>query len=172
MQRGSVGFHLPRLGVLLCSLLVAAAPAVDRPHSFLVSIVDLPLAQGESLESFSFQTWGVSFRSVCRIPTGWRIRAGQSATPDGSLEGEGSHGVTWFHQRDPAELQRFVLVTLNGPVRRRTVTDASGQAIMPPSFSGTAQISSPDRERTVPLTYRNIRLVSAARCSPVGRTLR
>lgn len=71
----------------LALLTVGAAP-VDHPRSYLLSIGRIPLKDTESIEAFSIETWGVEFKSVCRIPGGWRIKAGSSATPNGEFGGE------------------------------------------------------------------------------------
>lgn len=142
----------------LALLSTASAPA-DRPHTYLVSIVDIPLRSGESMESFSIATWGVEFKVVCAIPGGWRIKAGNSAAPDGVLEGEGSQGATWFDQRSPVELRNFVLITLYGPVQADDVRNGPDA-----TFKGQVTISTEEGERKAALTYKNVRLVRAARC--------
>jgi hypothetical protein len=139
-------------------LLTASAPG-DRPRTYLVSVVDIPLASRESMESFSVATWGVAFKAVCRIPGGWRIKAGSSATPDGALEGTGSLGATWFKTRSPDGLRNLVLVTLHDALQRADVPNGPDA-----TFKGSAVISTEDGERKVSLTYRNIRLTPATRC--------
>ncbi|HKX89865.1 MAG TPA: hypothetical protein VJM13_11690 [Sphingopyxis sp.] len=141
-----------------CSGATASAP-VDHPRSYLLSVVDLPLTVDESLESFSIATWGVEFKAVCKIPGGWRIKAGNSTTPDGTLEGEGSQGATWFNERNPSELREIVLVTLVAEVQREDVSHGPDA-----TFKGVATISTDDGERTAPLSYRNILLRPAPRC--------
>ena len=95
----------------LLPILLASAPVpVDHPRSYLLSIVNLPLKADESVEGFKFATWGVQFKAVCRIPEGWRITAGGGATPDGSLEGSGGQGATWFNKGSPPELRHLALV--------------------------------------------------------------
>src|SRR4051794_35617938 len=100
---------------LIAAASVAAAP-VDHPKTYLASL-RIPLRQGRSVESFSIRTWGVRFKAVCHIPYGWRIKAGNGASPDGDLEGEGSQGITWLNRRAVAagELKNLVLLTLLGP---------------------------------------------------------
>jgi hypothetical protein len=150
--------------ILLPLLLLGAAPLGDNAQTYLVSVVALPLKQGESLESFAFATWGVEFLAVCRIPGGWRIKAGSSATPDGTLEGEGSHGATWFNEPSPDDLRDLVLVKLSRPVQREDVRDNTGNALIPATFNGSAVISARDREQTRGLDYRNMELRAADRC--------
>jgi hypothetical protein len=143
---------------MFAALLAVSAP-VDHPRTYLLSIVGIPLRAGQSMESFSIATWGVEFKSVCRIPGGWRIKAGNSATPDGVLEGEGSQGATWFNRRSPAELRAFVLVTLYASVQRADVRNGPDA-----TFKGHATISTDDGEMKVRLTYRNVLLTPARRC--------
>ena len=107
---------------------------------------------------------GVEFAAVCRIPGGWRIKAGSSATPVGELAREGSQGATWFNQRNPAELRDLVLVKLYAPVQREGVRDAGGSEIIPPTFKGAAVISAEEGDRTEGLTNRNVLLTPAASC--------
>ena len=147
----------------LLLLIAAATPPADHPRTYVASIVGFPLKPDESVESFSFETWGVTFRAVCRVPPGWRIKAGGSATPDGVLEGEGSHGATWFHQSSPEALSKFVLVTLYAPLQERDIVAGDGK--IPATFSGHATISTvDDGEVKVPLTSANIRLTPADHC--------
>jgi hypothetical protein len=141
------------------ALLTTASAPVDHPRTYLVSIIALPLKAGESLESFSIATWGVQFKAVCKIPSGWRIKAGNSASPDGMLEGEGSQGATWFNRKNPPELRKFVLITLYDAVQRVDIHDGSDA-----TFKGQATISTDDGERMAPLTYRNVQLISSQSC--------
>jgi len=141
-----------------CGSATASAP-VDHPRSYLVSVVDIPLEVGESLESFSIATWGVEFKAVCKIPGGWRMKAGNSASPEGTLEGEGSQGATWFNERNPSELGEIVLVTLYADVQQEDVSNGPDA-----TFKGLATISTDDGERVAPLTHKNILLKPAQRC--------
>ncbi|MDF7774664.1 hypothetical protein P1X14_05345 [Sphingomonas sp. AOB5] len=145
--------------LLLLALLAASCTPTNKGRSYLVSIVDIPLKPGESMESFAIATWGVQFGAVCAIPGGWRIKAGNSATPDGDLQGEGSHGATWFSERSPAELRNFALVTLHGEVQREDVAFGPDA-----TFKGHALISTEEGERKAALDYRNVRLTPARRC--------
>lgn len=88
----------------------------DQTRTYLLSIGRISLKNTKSIEELSIATWGVDFNAVCRIPGGWRIKAGNSATPVGELAGTGSQGATWFHHASPKELERFVLVTLYGAI--------------------------------------------------------
>ena len=146
---------------LLLSLMLAAAISSpqDRPKTFLMSIVDLPLKSGESVEGFTLSTWGVEFQAVCKIPSGWRIKAGNSATPDGVLEGEGSQGATWFHRNSPAELRPLALITLYAPIQRSDVRNGPDA-----TFKGTATVSTDIGEKKVRLTYSNVHLTPARHC--------
>lgn len=140
---------------------IGAAP-VDHPRTYLLSIGAIPLRDTESVEAFSLETWGVEFRSVCRIPSGWRIEAGSGGTPNGALEGTGSQGATWFSTGSPRELRDFVLVTLYAPVQRADV--ATGTSEIPATFKGTATISTDDGDVKRDLSYRNVTLRPAAHC--------
>lgn len=152
---------------LLLPILAAAAPVpADHPRTYLLSVADLPLKAGESVESFKFSTWGVEHKAVCHIPSGWRVTAGSSATPNGSLEASGSQGATWFTRGSPPELRHLVLVTLDGAVQRTDRRSSDGNGLVPATFSGRATISTDDGERKVLLNYRNVILVPARRCRP------
>lgn len=145
-------------GFAVLLLALATATPATAQRQFLVSIVDLPIGTGEGLMRFSFETWGVQFDRVCHLPPGWRITAGMDATPDGELSGSGSHGATWFNDRNPAPLRNLVLVTLHGPMQREK-RDGS-----PATFEGEALISTADGERKERLTTTNIRLTPAKAC--------
>lgn len=149
-------------------LMVFAAPIHDDPpQTYLLSLVDVPLAADESIEAFTLSTWGVTFTAVCQIPTGWTIKAGGSVTPSGLLEGEGSNGVSWLPESSPPELRNFVLVTLHRPVQTDE-TPAANDSGEPPTFIGSATISTVDGEKQIRLTAENIRLKSADRCTDQG----
>lgn len=137
---------------------------IDRPTTYLVSIVDVPLEGNESIEGFTLSTWGAQFATVCQIPPGWTIKAGGSLTPEGVLEGEGSLGISWLAESSPPELREFVLVTLYGPVQRNAVSSPDGSGGVPATFAGSAMISSDDGEKQVPLTTDNVQLTPADRC--------
>jgi len=146
---------------------LAVTPAQrDQPRTYLLSIGGIPLNDAESIESFSFDTWGVEFREVCHIPDGWRIKAGSSLTPNGELSGEGSQGVTWFNQSNPKELHNFVLVTLYDRVQREDIRTQSSDdnALIPAIFKGYAIISTDDGDRKVALSYKNVTLKPARQC--------
>lgn len=152
--------------ILLSALLIASSTSVGHPRTYLLSVGNIPLSDTQSIEAFSFSTWGVEFNSVCRIPDGWRIKAGSSATPNGELSGEGSQGATWFNQISPKELRAFVLVTLYAPIQRADIRLADGSSLIPATFKGHATISTDAGERRVSLTYRNVTLAPARRCPP------
>lgn len=149
--------------LLPVALLTVGAAPVDHPQSFLLSIERIPLRDTESIEAFAIQTWGVRFRSICRIPSGWRLKAGSSLTPNGVIEGEGSQGITWFNHGSPEELRALVLVTLYAPVQRTDI--GSPDNGIPATFKGTATISTDHGDVKRALSYRNITLMPARRCS-------
>ena len=126
--------------------------------------MDVPLGADESIEAFKIATWGVTFQTVCEIPSGWSIKAGGSLTPEGVLEGEGSLGISWLPESSPSELSEFALVTLHGPVEHDALTDPDHSGGVPATFSGTATISTEDGDKQVTLTAANIRLSPADRC--------
>ena len=145
----------------LALLMVSAAP-VDHPRTYLLSIGHIPLKNTELIEEFSFETWSVEFNAICRIPGGWRIKAGSSATPNGELDGTGSQGATWFNHESPKELQQFVLVTLYGLVQREDIGSPNNG--VPATFKGTVTINADEGDVKRALTYRNITLTRANRC--------
>lgn len=148
--------------LLSLALLTIGAAPVDRPRSYLLSIGRISLKDTESIEAFAIETWGVHFKSVCRIPNGWRIKAGSSATSGGIIEGNGSQGATWFKNGSPKELRSFILVTLYAPVQRADIgRSANG---VPATFKGAATIATDEGDIKRPLSYRNITLAPAHRC--------
>ncbi|GHH26443.1 hypothetical protein GCM10008023_41040 [Sphingomonas glacialis] len=154
---------LVQMKVLLpLALLTVGAAPVDHPRSYLLSIGQIPLKDTESIEAFAIETWGLQFQSICHIPSGWRIKAGSSATPNGVIEGNGSQGATWFNHGSPKELRAFVLVTLYAPVQRVDI-GSPGNGI-PATFKGTATISTDDGDLQRALSYRNITLTPARHC--------
>jgi hypothetical protein len=149
---------------LLLPLLVAAPAAAEEPRTFLVSVEGMVLGRDEQITGFAFETWGVTVKTVCRIPYGWSIRAGRRVNPSGVLEGQGSNGISWFADGSPAGLRDLVLVELEGPVQLDDIHTADGSGIHPATFKGRADISTDDGDRQDPLTGRNIRLTPAMAC--------
>ena len=145
----------------LALLAVGAAP-VDHPRTYLLSIGRIPLRETESIEAFAIRTWGVQFKSVCRIPEGWRVRAGSGATASGELVGEGSEGTTWFNHGTPKELHAFILVSMVAPVQRYDVGSPNNG--IPATFKGSVTINTDDGEVKRALTYKNVTLTPARNC--------
>ncbi|MEN3749583.1 hypothetical protein TPR58_20590 [Sphingomonas sp. HF-S3] len=146
--------------ILSLLALLAAPPEPAPPRTYLLSIVEVPLKNDQALSGFAIETWGVRFEAVCHFPSGWTLRAGSRATPDGVLEGNGSHGATWLSPGSTAVLDDLVLVTLDGPL------DAGSPDVRPPTFAGSFAIELPDDEEPTPvrLTLANIRLTPATAC--------
>lgn len=143
--------------------LLAAMPApVDHPQTYLASIVALPMRADERISAFAIETWGVEFLAVCRLPPGWRITAGSSASPNGDLKGQASQGITWLYGPSPTELAGLVLVRMVAPVQRRDAR--SGTGVVPATFKGIATVETPDASRRVRLSYSNMRLRPARAC--------
>lgn len=142
----------------LSALLAAAAPAADepRPETFLLSIQGITLG-GQGVSGFRIDSWGVDWLAICRIPTGWRLRAGRSANPEGLLEGESTHGVTRLSGLEA--LRHVALVRLSGPVQWRDRPIPNG--VVPATFSGTLRLSG---GREIGLGESSLRLTSAGAC--------
>lgn len=130
--------------------------------TYLLSIRNVPVRGDERITGFAIETWGVEFKAVCSIPPGWRIKAGSSASPDGDLIGEASHGVTWLYGPNAKDLRNFVLIKLYGPIDRHDIVDKTGTRSA--TFKGKVTLEGADTERTARLTYRNIGLKRAVRC--------
>lgn len=157
------------IGIVLFGLntpenLSARTAAARSPHTFLASIVGIPLAKNEALQSFQIDTWDVRFKAVCHLPLGWRITAGGGATPDGTLAGEGGQGLVFLNTTNIAELHNIALITLDGPVLKTEIR--SPGSVRPITFSGRARLITygSDRTRSVKLTSANIRLIKGVRC--------
>ncbi|MBO9624541.1 MAG: hypothetical protein J7500_17675 [Sphingomonas sp.] len=148
--------------LLMALLLPLAAPVPeDLPVTYLASI-EIPLGADERVSGFVFESWGVEFKAICRIPSGWRIKAGSSATPNGNFEGEASHGITWIGRDNMRELRDLALVTLRAPLQRDAIRQANGE--IPATFAGHATIEGMDDSRQVSIGVDNVRLKPAARC--------
>ena len=147
-------------------LLAGASVQADHPKSFLVSVGSIPVPRDEMIESFAFSTWGVTFKAVCHIPSGWTIKAGGSLTPEGTFEGQGSLGVSMPRSASPKEFRSLVLIELYAPVQRRDIRFPKNSGEVPATFKGFATVTDGDSERKIALSYRNVRLVSARSCPP------
>jgi len=142
-----------------------SAPA-DHPKTYLLSVVGIPLKPNDRVIGFSFATWGVTFNAVCQIPYGWSIKAGGSATPEGTLEGESSLGTTWLSSRNSPALRHLALITLYEPVQHHDVGVPNASQYVPATFTGHARLWNDDAQRKVKLTWINVRLTPASRCPP------
>ena len=138
-------------------LLLLTSPTCAR--TYLLSIDAIRLATDERVETFSLETWGVTFKSVCHVPDDWEITV-RGAGIGGLLSGEAGHGVVYLSRTDLPKLKDLALVELSGGIQR------ARQGTVPPTFHGSAfiQVGYEDQSRTVPLTYRNVRLLPATRC--------
>jgi hypothetical protein len=144
--------------------LASAQPAPADERSYLVSLAGFPLAQGEYVDGFRIDTWGVDILAVCRMPAGWYLRAGRSAAPDGVIEGSASHGVTFLDSDRLHEMNGLALVRIEGPVQAVDIPVESGR--IPPTFAGQVTIGSyrEGEGREAPITSGNVRLSPAERC--------
>lgn len=142
----------------LSALLAAAAPAAEEPQGriFLLSVEGIALA-GQGVAGFRIDSWGVDWLAICRIPAGWRLRAGRSANPEGLFEGESTHGVTRLPGLEP--LRNVALVRLWGPVQWRDKPIPNG--VVPATFAGTLRLS---EGREVGLGESSLRLTAAGAC--------
>jgi hypothetical protein len=153
---------------LLALALAMAAPAsANQDRTYLLSVSAVPLGARESMYEFSLETWGVEFLAVCHIPQGWRIEAGGGPTFEGVLKGQGSLGATWLDRPSLKSLRNLVLVSMFAPIQRAPVRDSGGHIIQPVTFKGRAQVSGGTRDRTIALSYMNVRLVPAKACPTV-----
>jgi hypothetical protein len=99
---------------------------------------------------------------VCHIPPGWTIKAGGSLSPQGTFEGKGGQGITWYRQGSPKDFVALVIVDLYGPVRLHDLHQHDG--VIPATFKGYATVSTDDGDRKIPLNAGNIRLSAARSC--------
>ncbi len=158
------------IAIMIAAFLMALAAAtspVDHPQTFLASISGLPVKPNEYISGFSINTWGAEFGAICHIPPGWRITAGNSASPDGTLAGEGSQGVTFLNTKRLTELHGLALITLVAAVRKQEIKSTTG--VQPATFSGHANVGSygGDEVRQLPINYDNVTLKPARECPPV-----
>ncbi|HEX8308798.1 MAG TPA: hypothetical protein VF645_10320 [Allosphingosinicella sp.] len=145
--------------LFLSALLAAAAPAAEEPQGrlYLLSIGGIELGREERVTGFGIASWGVDWVALCRIPTGWRLRAGRDATSQGLIEGESTHGATRLGDLGP--LREIALVRLWGPVQARPKREAG--ALLPATFAGSLTLSG---GRRVKLDMARLRLSRAKAC--------
>jgi hypothetical protein len=106
----------------------------------------------------------VEFRSICKIPKDWEIKAG-SFGPGGTLTGEAGHGASYIDSSRMTELNEFALVTLDGPVQKYDKRRPTG--VEPATFSGKVSVQLPnDTSKMVAATFRIFKLKSASCCPP------
>ena len=152
---------------MLATLLAGCSPAEDQPQRYLASITGITLGEGEGLDGFEIEAWGVEFKAVCRIPEDWEILAGRFGI-SGRLTGQAGHGASMIRAGDEDELRSLVLIELHGPVE--PVAQPVGSGVIPATFSGQAIVQSPEDERTIALTAANVKLVPASQCPDLAVT--
>lgn len=153
------GAALALLSILSCKD-EDASP--DAPHLYLASITGLELEEGEGIDSFQLDTWGVAFRAVCHVPRDWEITAGEFGM-SGKLAGQAGHGTSWIRSGGSSALSELALVEMWGPPQATQVGD------IPPSFAGTVTLlsSREDQVREIPLDLSRVKLTPATQCPPV-----
>lgn len=150
-----------RAALIALPVLALTAAADDPERTYLASIEGVALAEGEFLDRFAIDTWGVDMVAICRIPPGWEMRAGRMASPDGVIAGAASHGVTFLGASELGALRHLVLVRLREPAR-----EAEGN--LPATFAGQARIGRygvDETRREAVLGIGNVRLEPATACS-------
>lgn len=151
---------------MACAILLYAMPA-RAAQTELLSLIGLPLADGEYVSGFEMQTWSVEVLAVCRLPTGWTVKAGNAGDPGGVLSGSANIGAAFV---DRERLDAFGSMFLVRVGRYRAEADDEPEGThFPATFSGTATIGryGQDGTRQVTLSGRNVRRRAAARC-PAG----
>ena len=141
--------------------LLACSSAPSEPQRYLASITGLEPREGEGIDSFSIDTWGVTIKAVCHVPGDWEITAGRFGS-SGRLNGQAGHGASWIRAGRTEELRNLVLIELSGPVQPKPIGD------VPATFAGSAMILSSDEGREVPLTSSNVELQRASQCPPLS----
>ncbi|KAJ8138157.1 hypothetical protein OY671_008630, partial [Metschnikowia pulcherrima] len=146
----------------------APSGAVAASRTYLASIQGIKLRAKEYVSAFKVDTWGVTFKAVCHIPPGWSIKAGNTASFDGALSGEGSHSITYFDRAHLRESRGLVSISIDGPVQRRV--KHTQQSTIPPTFDGAATVGRYAAQgiRNIKLTHANVALVPGSRCPAAG----
>ena len=143
--------------------LLACNSAASEPQRYLASITGFELRDGEGIDAFSIDTWGVTIKAVCHVPGAgdWEIFAGRFGTV-GRIDGQAGHGTSWIRAGHTDELHDLVLIELSGPVQPRKIGN------VPPTFAGSATILSSDDGREMPLGASNVKLQPANQCPPLS----
>ncbi len=167
MSRAGKPLSLALTSWMLCAPVAAAA---DAQLLSLTGITLRPLKPSEAhpqfVAGFNIDTWGVRVLSVCHIPPGWTISAGQGIDLGGSLSGSAGGGVANLDASRLDELRNLFLVEVTG--YQATSRGNCADSCAPATFSGTVDIGTysmsyvPDRKFR--LAPSNIHLTPAARC--------
>ncbi|HEX8667064.1 MAG TPA: hypothetical protein VF727_01665 [Allosphingosinicella sp.] len=125
----------------------------------LVSLVGMPVAEGEYMEAFQIETGGVEILAACHIPFGWHLTLGIDDSVTGSLEGRAGLGPSLINRENGEQLRDLFLV--------RVPPGDRDDPNMPP-FKGTVEIGryGTDEARTVPIDPRTVVRRPATRCPP------
>ncbi len=101
----------PKNSMSLAALIFVLCIFAGRAAAFqLLSLQDFSLQPTEYITKFRIATWGVRVRGVCAMPFGWSISFHSSATEDGLVTGQASHGVTWLDAGNVDQLQDMLLI--------------------------------------------------------------
>lgn len=158
-----------RLLAACFAAIVRVTPVAAGPPE-LLSIVDLPLSQGEYITSFELRTWTVRVLAVCNVPVGWTVMAGTFGDPGGILSGTANIGVAYLPKGKTGALHALFLVEI-GQDRPADVIGPNGES-RPGTFTGSITIGrygADITERTVALSGHNLERRRATRCPPPRR---
>jgi hypothetical protein len=147
---------------------VADVGSLSKPGTYLVSLSGLSIDEKSYVSSFKIATWGVTLLATCRYPSGWFLRSGSSANPEGSMEGEASFGATYLDRTHLSELNGLFLIHLWDGVQ----TEVRGKTgVIPATFDGEVLVGryDEDEERIVKIGSRNVRLTPATSCPPPAK---
>ena len=121
------------LGAALLCALPLPAPAAQ-----LLSITNLDLAENEFVASLQIKTWDVKILSVCHLPPGWIVSAGQNSSSDGQLSGSGDMVSAFLDKAHLGELDGLVLVKAKEKPSLKTQRTATSE--IPATFDGTYSV--------------------------------
>jgi hypothetical protein len=132
-------------------------PARAGDQSMLVSIT---LPEMQSAESFSLELVNLAVLAICRIPSGWILRAENAIRPYGSADGEATYGAAALLNDYLSELQNLFLMTNVYPHQ----IDGVDYQITGTLYVSVRHLEGEPDTVTMPLTPSNFIFEPADRC--------
>jgi hypothetical protein len=135
-------------------------------QTVLLSIKGPSLQNGQYVDKFEIDTWGVDILAVCKIPNHWIITAGDAYDLGGTLSGQSQGGTANIREFDLNHLNNLFLIVIND--YQKFPRGNPNTAYFPATFSGSVEIGTfahnRDKMQQLPLKPDDFVWVPARQC--------